>query len=88
MSKYYLYGDNWRDRKLQYIRHMYEDKANQWRDNCIDDRCHFCNMFNYVIEAICSLPKEPHAFVCVAMNNKIDEYTKTMDDIIERFKDR
>lgn len=80
--------DTWKSRKLWWIRCKYEVSAEKWKDICDDDRRVFVNMFNYMIEAICSLPEKPHIFICVAMNNKVDEYMETMDNILGRFADR
>ena len=77
----------WKSRKLWQIRRKYEDNIEKWKD-AHDDRRLFVNMFNIMIEAICSLPEEPDNFICVAMNDKIDKYMETMNDILERFADR
>lgn len=77
----------WKSRKLWQIRRKYEDNIEKWKD-AQDDRRVFVNMFNIMIEAICSLPEEPYTFICVAMNDKIDKYMETMDSILGRFADR
>ena len=80
--------DTWKSRKLRWIRGKYEVSAEKWKDICDDDRRIFVNMFNIMIEAICSLPEKPYIFICAAMNDKIDKYSETMDDILERFANR
>ena len=78
----------WKSRKLWQIRRKYKVSAEKWESICDDDRRVFVNMFNIMIEAICSLPEEPCTFICVAMNDKIDKYMETMDSILGRFADR
>ena len=78
---------SWKERKLDYLCFKYEEVAGKW-ENEHDDRIIVHNMFNMMIRAIKSLPDNPDNLVCVAMNNKISEYMKTMDDIMARFAGR
>lgn len=83
------FRNNWRDSRLYHLRFKYEKYAKKWiEEQRKDDRGLFCSIYEYMIEALESLPENPHNFVCVAMNHHMKEERATLDNIIERFKDR
>ena len=78
----------WKERHLTYLDDWYRKFAEEWKNNGKDDRQLYSNMFFQMYEAIETMSDNPPAFVAVAMNNKIAEYRKTMDEIKEYFKNR
>lgn len=76
----------WRERKLYFLE-RYEEDAVRWEHES-DDRRVFHNIYKNIVEALKSLPEEPHLWVCVAMNNLIAKETKTLDEIQKHFEGR
>lgn len=77
---------SWRDMKLYFLE-TYEEDAKRW-ENESDDRKLFSNVYKNLVEAIESLPAEPHCMVCVAMNNYIGEKKAILNDIRKHFEGR
>ena len=77
---------SWKDIKLYFLE-KYADDAERWQNEC-DDRKLFSVKYETLVEAINSLPDEPHLTVCVAMNQYIRTETDILDEIKEHFKDR
>ena len=77
---------SWRDMKLYFLE-TYEEDAKRW-ENESDDRKLFSNVYKNLVEAIESLPAEPHVMVCVAMSNYIGEKKTILNDIRRRFEGR
>jgi len=76
----------WRDMKLYFLE-TYEEDAKRWENEC-DDRRVFFNIYKQLVEAIKSLPEEPHPAVCVAMNTYIGEKKRILNDIRKHFEGR
>lgn len=86
MMKRAMFNQDWKSRKLAVLALDYEEKATAWAGEPIeDDRRVFVNTYCQIIEAVQSLPDNPHTIVCVAMNRYIDSLKKVMDDILARF---
>ena len=86
MMKRALFNRDWKSRKLAVLELDYGEKATAWAGEPIeDDRRVFVNTYYQIIEAVQSLPDNPHTIVCVAMNRYIDSMKKVMDDILARF---
>jgi len=74
--------------KVRVLTNSYGELAEKWEDER-DDRRVFYNIFHQIIDAIERLPaRRLPNYVIVAMNAKIDEDRKVLDEIKERFKDR
>ena len=79
----------WRAIHVHYLKFFFEKLAEKWKDGgYTDDRIVYCNIYKHILDAIYSLPEEPHNFVCVAMNRYMDEDIEILKSIQERFKDR
>lgn len=77
---------SWRERTLYFLE-RYEENAERWKDEH-DDRKVFHNIYKNLVEAIKSLPEEPHVMVKVAMNKCITEHEQTLNDIQKHFEGR
>jgi len=75
---------SWKEFTIDSMRFDYGLHAELFADEH-DDRRLFTNMYNQIMEAVECLPDNPPAFVCVAMNHKIDESRGTMDAILDRY---
>lgn len=82
-----LMDKSWRAGKLDYMKWFFEEDAERWKSKH-DDRRVFSNMYFQIIEAIESLPEEPPAYVCVAMNELIKKDIETMKHVQGVFKNR
>lgn len=79
----------WKKLHLDLLKYIYGSPRRLAEyEQCNDDRRVYFNMYHNIVEAIESLPDEPHNLVCVAMNDKIDEYRKAMDEIKEHFDNK
>ncbi len=89
LDRIFCERDDWKHLKLWRWAHDYEAKAEEWRNavpSVHDDRRVFINTYEQVYEAIDSMPDNPCAWVCVAINKKVAEEREMMDGIIRRFK--
>lgn len=78
---------SWKEQRRAYLDNWYRKYAEEWKDEK-DDRRLYSNMFFHMYEAIESLDDEPHIYVKVAMNHKISEELKIMDEIKEHFNNK
>lgn len=76
----------WKEQKLYFLEKYAED-AERWQNES-DDRRLFSVIYERLVEAINSLPDEPHLTVCVAMNQYIRGEKDVLDSIQEHFKNR
>lgn len=76
----------WKQMKLYFLE-AYKEDAERWQNES-DDRKLFSITYEKLVEAINSLPDEPHLTVCVAMNQYIRAEKDMMDSIREHFKER
>lgn len=77
---------SWRDAKLYFLE-KYEEDAIRWECEH-DDRRIFHNIYKNIVEALKSLPEEPHTWVKVAINDMISKERATLDDIQKHFEGR
>ena len=80
--------DDWKSLKLAVLNMEYGKQADEWNNMfppVTDDRRVFINIYHQIVDAVKSLPDNPNAFVCVAMNRLIAEEKKTMDEIKSHF---
>ena len=73
----------WKSEKLDFLKFMYEKKAEEWKERH-DDRRLFSNMYYQIITAVETLPEEPNNYVCVAMNDAIKKDREVLDRIMKR----
>lgn len=80
----------WKEQKLYYLKWKFNDKYLFWKDQDLhDDRRVYCNCYEMLVEAVNSLPDEPHITVCCAMNEYMNtQYFEAMKSILDHFKDR
>lgn len=81
--------DDWKHMKLWSWAHDYETKAAEWNNlfpPVSDDRRLYINTYRQVYEAIDSLPDNPPAWVCVAINHELHAEREMMNGILTRFK--
>ena len=86
LINYYYGHEDWKSLKLWSWVHDYGKKAVEWNNifpPVTDDRRVFINTFHQVYEAVDSMPDNPPAWVCVAINKKISEEKVTMNRILE-----
>ena len=79
---------SWKQMWKNHFRMKYEENAERWKEETHDDRLVFCNIYRMTQEALDSLPDEPHNLVCVAMNRKLQDLQKTLDEIKVVFSGR
>lgn len=83
------FKDNWRDRRIFYLKRKYGKRFEEWKDaGHRDDRIVYCNIYRLQLEALESLPADPLNYICVAMNDHMKRDRATMDSILETFKGR
>ena len=75
----------WKEVMLNYIDCFYGEKAEAWKNERNDKRV-FSNTYFMIVEALESLPDEPHNYVKVAVHAHIKENEEMMKRIIERFE--
>ena len=82
-------NQSWKQMHRDYFIITFRDTFEKFDESgAHDDRMVFCNMYRYMLEALDSLPENPHNIVCVAMNEKLKEYRETMRKIKEHFSNR
>ena len=79
----------WKQIHAEHLRMWYGSRAEAWKDiTTTDDRLIYCNIYRRMLEALESLPDEPHNYICVAMNHKMKEDRATLDSIKATFEGR
>lgn len=81
--------DDWKWTKLWVWAHEYQAQAMTWNDifpPVSDDRRVFINTYWMVYTAIESVSDNPPAWVCCAINDKMKQEAKFMDEILRMFK--
>ena len=78
----------WKKLHADHLRRLYGSRAEAWKDITTDDRAIYCNIYRRMLEALESLPDEPHNYICVAMNHKMKEDRETLDSIKATFAGR
>ena len=79
---------SWKESNLDYLDTVYGSYKAKYDHGYGDDRQIFVNIYNMIVESVRSLPDDPDVYVCVAMNNLINEDTKKMDKIKNYFEGR
>lgn len=79
-------GKSWRESKLEYLKRLYGDVVEDYREHS-DDRLVYVNIYNQIVEALNSLPDMSHVYVCKSVGAAIYEDKRVMDCIRERFGD-
>lgn len=82
--------DDWKHTKLKLLEMAYGRQAKAWNNlypPVNDDRRVYIVIYHQIVDAVNSLPDNPHAMVCVAMNHQINEETKTLDKIQATFSE-
>ena len=82
---------DWKHLKLAVIENEYGKQADEWNNlypPVTDDRMLYIRKYNYIVEAVNSLPNTPHSFVCVEVSRLIREECKILDDIKARFSEK
>lgn len=78
--------ESFKERKIRQMEYFYGATYNAFvEQDPHDDRRVYINIYNEIIEALNSLPKNPNNYVCVAMINAINEDLETLKDIGRRF---
>ena len=91
LINYYYGHEDWKSLKLWTWVHDYGKEAVEWNNifpPVTDDRRVFISIFHQVYNAIDSMPDNPPAWICVAINEKIIEEKVTMNRIISHFKSK
>lgn len=76
----------WKQAKLHDIETRFGGCIEEYKDFA-DDRLVYVNIYNQIIEAIESLPEEPHDYIKVAMSIKINKDKEIMERIYSNFCD-
>lgn len=90
-AKQLMKRDDWKHLTLWKWANDYEETMTKWANifpnPVADDRRVFINTYCQVYEAIDFLPDEPPAWICVAIRKQMDEESKIMDAIMQRFSE-
>lgn len=70
--------ETWKQRHIRYARQFFEANVQRYEDEMLkdgfyNDRQVYCNLYKHIMSALESLPEEPHLYVCVAVNDRLDE---------------
>ena len=76
----------WKESKINYMKFLYGEKVPKYTKEMEeakfrDDRQVYINTYNYIMEMLETLPDEPHLYVRVAINDKMAEDIKMLQEI-------
>ena len=76
----------WKEGKIEYMRFLYGTKVTQYtkemeRAEFKDDRQVYINTYNLIMDMLETLPDEPHLYVKVALNQKMNEDIEMLQKI-------
>lgn len=78
--------ESFKERKIRQMEYFFGEAYRDFMtQDPHDDRRVYINIYNKIVEALNSLPKNPNNYVCVAMINAIDADLETLEDIGRRF---
>lgn len=75
--------NSWRDQKIAQMQEQYGEHYIKWRGYTWGNPYSFCNMYEYVMEGLKSLPENPPLFVRMAILTKLDECARLLDTVIK-----
>lgn len=75
----------WKQIMLDYLQMHYERKAIDWENEHNDKRI-MSNTYFMIVEALESLPDEPHNYIKVSIHAHMNESEELMDRIIKKFE--
>ena len=76
----------WKQMKIESMQHNYGHHIEEFKGHK-DDRLVYVNTYNSIMEALESLPEEPHSYIRVAMFRQLNKDKEVLNDIIYRFCD-
>lgn len=76
----------WKESKIDYMRLLYGEQMPKYTKEMEsakrrDDRQVYINTYNFIMEMLETLPDEPHLYVKVAINDKMDKDIKMLQEI-------
>lgn len=76
----------WKESNIDYMKSLYGEYVPKYTKEMEqakfrDDRQVYINTYNYIMEMLETLPDEPHLYVKVAINHKMDEDIKMLQKI-------
>ena len=79
-------GKTWKSEKIKYMRCLYGKNVEKYEKEIaeadhLDDRKVYIIIYNKIMEMLDTLPDEPHLYVKVAINSKMEEDTDTLKSI-------
>lgn len=76
----------WKQMKIEFMQRNYGHHIEEFEGHK-DDRLVYINTYNSIMEALESLPEEPHSYIKVAMFRQLNRDKEQLNSIINRFCD-
>lgn len=80
----------WKEMKNIYMEKLFGRNAERYEkeiseDGDRDDRQIYINIYRHIMEALGTMPEEPHLYVKIALNERIEKDTEILKEINLRF---